>query len=158
MIKAAVLLVLMGSAAPRLCAQVESPQASVVFEHSLVSHSERQHHAFPIQSGAWPSDYDHGPNGWLVVGGVSLAFAIAYAVWLPQFFERLGVASDSTNSTWFVRAAYGTVIGAGLGLGYCVVRGCDWSRPGLPKPPEPRGALCASVLVGAGAIGMRVRW
>ena len=76
-----------------------------------------------------------------------------YAAALPDW-----VIPDTSDFTWPKRALFGAALGAGIGLAYCLVMGCDWSRPGLPKPPEPRMRMRASVFADAGRVGIQVKW
>jgi hypothetical protein len=156
MLRGVALIAMLVSMSTSAYAQTSVPKASgQPGRSSLLAPLTFSEEASAIWSGGGQGQQAGGPNGWVVVGGLTVASAILVAVSYPSVFSPLGFTRDSVS--WVELAAYGAVIGAGIGLTFCLVKGCDWGAPRLPKrrePPPPR----ASLLVGRATIGVRITW
>lgn len=77
------------------------------------------------------------PNGWVLVGSLTLIFGVAFAVMLPEAARRapylfIGRCDSCEVPSRLESAVIGAGFGAAVGFTICLSAGCDWGAPRAP--------------------------
>jgi hypothetical protein len=78
------------------------------------------------------------PNGWILVGSLTVVSGAVFAVVLPEAFRTapylfLARCDSCSAPSALESAAIGAGVGAAVGLAICLLSECDWGAPGAAR-------------------------